>query len=287
MTMENPGYYSRQIGPYTVTALNDGIFQVPPAAILLGISPEEADALSAARFRGPGLTLHVNGYLVRGEGRTILIDTATGGNMAPTARYFMPNLAATGVKPEQVDTVLLTHFHGDHIGGLATSGGESIFPRAELVYAPEEAAYWFDPAAEQAAPEAKRGAFAAARAAVAPYRTRTREVEGEALPGITRVPLPGHTPGHSGYRIGEGADALLIWGDIMHIPDIQAPRPTVGVGYDVDPAQATATRQSILAQAAAERLLIAGMHMHFPGFCHIATDGKGYAIIPDAWQPET
>ena len=283
---ENPGHYSRRVGEFTVTALNDGFFEAPPGAILLGISTEDAEALLAARYRGPALLLHVNAYLVQGGGRTVLIDTGTGGQMGPTAGRLMQNLAAAGVQPDDVDAVLLTHFHGDHSGGLATADGQAVFPRAELLYPPADAAYWFDDAAQAAAPEAKRGAFTAARAAAAPYRERMRAVDGEAFPGVTRLPLPGHTPGHSGWQIGNGPDALLIWADIMHVPEVQGPRPTVGVGFDVDPAQAVETRQAILARAAGERLLIAGMHMHFPGFCHISKDGDGYAVIPEAWHPE-
>jgi glyoxylase-like metal-dependent hydrolase (beta-lactamase superfamily II) len=280
----NPGFYRRQVGAFTVTALHDGGLSAPPGAILLGITPEAAEALVAARFRGPGMQLYINTYLVQGEGRTLLIDTGAGTNMGPGAGKMMANLAAAGVAPGDIDAVLLTHFHGDHSGGLATAEGTAVFPNAELLYPPADAAYWFDPAAEAAAPEAKRGAFAAAKAAAAPYHDRMRGIEAEAFPGITRVPLPGHTPGHSGWMIGEGPDALLIWGDIMHVPDIQAPHPEVGVGFDVDPALAIETRNAILARAADERLLIAGMHLHFPGFCHVARDGDAYSIIPEAWQ---
>jgi glyoxylase-like metal-dependent hydrolase (beta-lactamase superfamily II) len=278
----NPGHYTRKTGPYTVTALHDGTLAAPPGAVLLGITPEEAEALLAARFRGPGLLLHINAYLIQGEGRTILIDTGAGPNMGPTAGRMMPNLAAAGVLPSDVDTILLTHFHGDHSGGLVAADGMAIFPRAELLYAPEEAAFWFDDANAAAAPEAKRGAFAAAKAAAAPYRERMRAIGEDAAPGITRGPLPGHTPGHSGYQVG---GELLIWGDIMHVPDIQAPRPTVGVGFDVDPALAIKTREDILAKAASERLLVAGMHMHFPGFTHVTKAAEGYALVPEAWSP--
>lgn len=275
----NPGHYTRTIGPYTVTALHDGTLQAP-ATILLGITPEAAETLLATRFRGPGLVLHVNAYLLQGEGRTILVDTGAGPNMGPTAGRMLANLRAAGVHPDAIDTILLTHFHTDHSGGLTTPEGNAVFPNAELLCAPEETAYWFDEANAAAAPEAKRGSFAAAKTAAAPYRLRT--IGADAAPHITRIPLPGHTPGHSGYLI---ASELLIWGDVMHVPDIQAQRPTVGVGFDVDPAQAIQTRETILAKAAAERLLVAGMHMHFPGFTHITKAPEGFSLTPEAWTP--
>ena len=276
--MTGPGHDSRPIGDRVVTALSDGRFETTPGNVLLGIGAEEAGALIAQAGRGPDLRIQINAYLVQGGGRTILIDTGTGGRMGPTAGQLLDNLAAAGVAPDQVDTILITHFHGDHTGGLLTADDQAAFPRAELLVPAEEAAYWLDAAEEAAAPDAKRPAFAAARAASAPYRSRMRIIGNEASPGIVRVPLPGHTPGHSGYLI---ADTLLIWGDIMHAPDVQAPRPDVGVGYDVDPVLAARTRHDILARAAAERLLVAGMHLHFPGFSRIARSGQGYTITPE------
>ena len=285
MIDQAPGFYRRKTGDQIVTALNDG-YMDGPLALMPNIAPDEASALLVARFRGPTPRLSVHAYLVQGAGRTVLIDTGAGTNMGPTCGRLMSNLAAAGVSPGEIDLVLLTHFHPDHSGGLATPAGEAVFPNAELAFAADDAAYWMNEATEATMPEEKRGAFQGARAAAAPYHGRSRAIHGtDAAPGITRVPLPGHTPGHSGYRIGQGPDALLIWGDIMHVPDVQSARPEVVVGFDIEPAQAVATRRAILELAATERLAVAGMHLHFPGFSHVARAGTGYELVPEQWIP--
>ena len=106
----------------------------------------------------------------------------------------------------------------------------------------------------------------------------------EVFPGVTSVPLHGHTPGHSGYMISSGNESLLIWGDIVHVPDIQIPRPEVTIEFDTDPHAAAATRKRLLDQVTTDRQLVAGMHMHFPGFAHVTRDDDGYRMVPEPWD---
>ncbi len=128
--------------------------------------------------------------------------------------------------------------------------------------------------------------FECAREQIAPYRDRLRPFSTgrEVFPGVTAVPLNGHTPGHSGYRISSGGEQLLIWGDIIHVPEIQVPRPEVTIEFDTDPHAAAAIRRRTFEMAASDRLLVAGMHIHFPGFGHVARHGEGgYALLPEPW----
>ena len=126
--------------------------------------------------------------------------------------------------------------------------------------------------------------FQAARDQAAPYRDRLRlHRGGEAFPGVTAMPFAGHTPGHSGYMVASGSDSLLIWGDIVHVPEIQVPRPEVTIAFDVDPAQAAATRRRTFDMVATDRLLFAGRHVHFPGFARLARHGDGYALVHEPW----
>jgi glyoxylase-like metal-dependent hydrolase (beta-lactamase superfamily II) len=188
----------------------------------------------------------------------------------------MDNLAAAGVAPAEVDAVLMTHLHIDHVGGLLSADGAPAFPNADLLIAAPEAAFWFDPANAAAAPEAAKPAFDLAVRMTAPYGDRLHRFgAGEPVPGIEAVPLYGHTPGHTGYALGSGDHKLLIWGDVFHFPDIESRQPGVGIPFDSDPAMAIATRQRILETAARERFLVAGMHMHFPAFARIAAAGDG------------
>lgn len=282
--MSNPGFYRRRAGAYVVTAISDGTMN-QSTGTLRGIDEAKAIALRVARFGARPPWGFINTYLLQGEGRTILIDTGAADGMGPTLGRLLPNLAAAGVQPGDIDLVLLTHFHPDHSAGLATKDGAAVFPNAGLSAAEAECAFWLD--TDPGAVEALRPYRAAARAAVAPYAARlARSGSAAVVPGVTPVPLPGHTPGHTGYRIGEGTDAVLIWGDIMHQPDVQAPYPDVTVVYDIDPAQAVATRRSVLEMAVAERLTVAGMHLHFPGFSHIERAGDGYVVVTEPWSGE-
>jgi glyoxylase-like metal-dependent hydrolase (beta-lactamase superfamily II) len=121
---------------------------------------------------------------------------------------------------------------------------------------------------------------------VAPYGERFSTFEGgEITAGITVVPLPGHTPGHSGFRIHDGGHSLLIWGDVSHVPDLQSRRPDVGMVFDADPVEARATRRAAFVAAADSGELIGGMHLLFPGFIHVARDGDVFRFVPLMWSP--
>ena len=279
-----PGFYRHRIGSVVVTALNDGGGDLPFAA-LLGIIPEDAQTLLAQSFRPPVGRTTVNTFLVQAAGRTVLIDTGAGASFGPTAGKLPANLAAAGVAPGDIDLVLLTHLHGDHTGGLVHNG-TAVFPNAAVGVAEAEFAYWLDDANAAKVPEARRGGFATAKAALAPYMGRLHTLtSAPAAPGITPVPLPGHTPGHTGFRIKDGDAALLIWGDVIHLQDIQGPRPEIGLAFDIDMQKATETRQHTLDMAASERLLVAGMHLSFPAFHHVARAGSGYRLEPVMWAP--
>lgn len=279
-----PGFYRLRVGDVVVTAINDGVLDLP-AAVMLGIDADGSAKLLRQAFRAPEPRSSVNTFLLQGAGSTILIDTGAADSMGPTLGRLQANLAAAGLRPDDVDTVLITHLHPDHFGGLTSPDGVVAFPNAELVVAKLEADFWLDTAVAAAAPDDMKPRFAAAQAAVAPYRSRMRLFAGtDVTPGVQAHPLPGHTPGHTGYLVGSGHAQLLIWGDVFHVPDVQARRPEVGVVFDVDPAAAVASRRRVLDMAAQERLLVAGMHMHFPAFSHIAKLRDGYAVVPVAWS---
>ena len=283
MTDQGPGFYRRSVGDLTVTVLNDGFIDLPFGA-MPAITPEDAAALLAHAFRPPVGRTTVSAFLVQGGGRTVLIDTGAGTLFGPTMGRLPANLAAAGVAPADIGTVLLTHMHGDHLGGL-THGGTAVFPNATVMAAEAERAFWLD-ADPASVPEGMRNTVVTAQASLAPYKDRLSTFGTTSIaPGITPVPLPGHTPGHTGFRIGDGTDAVLIWADVIHLQDIQAPRPEIGLVFDTDPAGAIATRQRVLDMAASERMLVAGMHLHFPTFHHVARAGQGYALLPEMWSP--
>jgi glyoxylase-like metal-dependent hydrolase (beta-lactamase superfamily II) len=279
-----PGVYHRRVGDILVTALHDG-YQDVSMATVLGLPPEEAVEMLRAAFRPVPRRTAVNAFLIRHGGRTALVDTGCG-PAKPTVGLVASNLAAAGVAPETVDTILMTHLHPDHWGGLS-DGARTIFPNADLLLHADEFAYWHDDAerSRMADPERQDFFFGGARRALAPYAGRIRALkEGEVFPGVTAVPLPGHTPGHTGFALASGGRSLLIWGDIIHVQELQVPRPDVVMAVDVAPGRAAETRRRVFDRVAADRQAVAGMHLHFPGFAHVARDGAGYRLVPDAWS---
>ena len=282
-TTQAPGFYRQRFGDVVVTAINDGVIDLPLGA-MRGIEPEAASDLLRDAFRAPSPRSSVNAFLVQGSGKTILIDTGAGDGMGPTMGRLQASLSAAGVAPDDVDVVLITHLHPDHAGGLASPAGAAMFPRAELVVSQLEADFWLSEAKAAAAPDDAKPYFARAMAAVAPYRERLRLFTGtDVAAGIQAHPLPGHTFGHTGYLVGSGDSQLLIWGDVFHVPDVQARRPEVGMVFDVDPDGAIQTRRRVLDMVAHDRLMVAGMHMHFPAFSHVVKTAGAYAVLPVAW----
>lgn len=275
--MNHPLFASRQVGDFLVTALSDG--NMPARLDLLsGIEPADAGAIQhRAGVAEPG-NIHINCYLIRGRGRTILVDSGTGGrnNVGGLLRE---NLGMAGSDPDDVDTVLLTHGHPDHIGGLLDAEGRPVYRYAELHLHPLEAEYWLDDEKLNMANERGKHNFALVRRTLEAYAQNLRFIDRtEIAEGISAVWLPGHTPGHTGFCIDSGDQSLLIWGDIVHFPHIQSAHPAVSIAFDCDPTQAEATRKKILEQAAREKLLIAGMHLDSRGFANVLKTEGGYRL---------
>ncbi|MDR2452570.1 MAG: MBL fold metallo-hydrolase [Candidatus Accumulibacter sp.] len=223
-------------------------------------------------------------YLVRTpDGKTILVDTGFGKKLAQS-------LQAQGLKPENVDVVLLTHMHGDHIGGMLTEGRPS-FPQARVYLAERERAYWTDPT--MMARAQRQDGFLNAQKVLAAYGQRVEtfapgELDAQGaplLPGIRAVAAYGHTPGHTMYLLGEGEERLLLWGDLTHAMAMQMPAPEVAMVYDVDPQQAVATRLKVLRYVVEHKLPVAGMHIPATGMGRVEEDPKGgYTFTPlDFW----
>ena len=281
--LQAPALNRRRVGDYVVTYLSDG-FLDGSFAYLSGIGEADAKAMLEEAHRPPLAHFAIASYVIQGNGRTILVDAGTGG-FAGWGGRFPVALAAAGVDAEQVDTILLTHAHVDHVGGL-TLHGAPLFPKAEVVVSEAEVKFWRDDAIMGAAPAEAQPFFEAARTAFKAYEGNLTQVSGgEVAPGITLVPLPGHTPGHSGYRIASGADQVLIWADITHMPDIQIRKPEVTVGFDIDQDQARATRMKVLDEVASERLTVAGCHFNMPGFITVERRGSGFAKVDLPWTP--
>lgn len=275
--MSHIKFPSQQIGEFSITAISDGYISAS-LDLLSKIDSTEASRLQKdAGVKDPS-SIHINCYLVRGRGHTILIDTGAGG-IKQWGGNLKANLALAGVQPSDIDTILLTHAHPDHVGGLVDSSGEATFPDAELVVHQHEVSFWKDDGNLSRASERARGNFLFARKVFDKYREKMRTfTDNEILPGVNAISLPGHTAGHSGYRIESEDRGLLIWGDIVHFPQIQIVRPDVSIAFDQDPLLSADTRSKLLDVVSSENLLIAGMHLGELGFAHIERLEKSYKL---------
>lgn len=281
---QTPGIYKRRIGEALVTAVNDGYLDIP-FDILRGATRDEMQGAmrDAFRFGPPRLT--VNAFVVETGGRTILVDAGGGTNTVFSMGLLQENLGAIGFTPTDFDTVLLTHIHPDHSNGLLGPSGEGLFTRAEVVVNAADIAFWSDPGLRDGRSAAAMPYLDSAAALLNAYREQLCPGRAdEVAPGVTLLPLPGHTPGHSGYRIESAGESLVIWGDTVHVPEIQVPYPQVTSEFDIDENQAAESRRRIFDLVATERLLVAGMHLHIPAFAHLVRDGSAYRLVPESWS---
>ncbi|GAA5050916.1 MBL fold metallo-hydrolase [Nocardia callitridis] len=277
------------VGRQIFTSVSDGYYQTD-LTVFPSFDHSEAGGLQRAAYRTTEPRISHNMYVVRGPDHApVLIDAGMGDGWGSTMGHLPWALSSIGVGAEEVGTVLLTHLHLDHCAGLIDRDGAARFPNAEVVVHAAEVDYWLDGAAEVPSDDDPPWAPAVTRrgaaAALAPYRNRLRtfDHEQDIAPGITAVPLTGHTPGHSGYRVGAGVDAILVVGDIVHVPAVQGPRPDASVVFDVDPDAAVHARRRLFAAADRAGFRIAGAHTEFPGVTLVRRVGEGYRLVPDLW----
>lgn len=280
-----PGFYRRKLGTFEITALLDGDLPLPPQ--LFSGDKAEMEKVAARSHMPTPVRAHVNAFIVNTGKHIYLVDTGTGALMGPSLGRANSNLVLAGIDPEQVDAILLTHIHPDHFGGMI-SQGKPVFSTAEVYVAEADAKFWLSMESAAKAPADFKPFFDMARAAMEPYANRVKPLpaKGEIANGITPIPLPGHTFGHSGYLITSGNEQLLIWGDIVHSAALQFPRPDWTISFDLEQAQAAATRKRAFDMAATDRLLVAGMHLPYPGLGYVEQAGTEYRFHPDFWTTQ-
>ena len=286
-----PGFFRMMLGQVEVTALCDGLVELDAKLFRNATEAEIRDLLAQRFIAGPKIPTPVNAYVVNTGSKLVLLDTGGGSALGPAFGHLAGNMKAAGYEPAQVDDVLLTHLHGDHVGGLLDAAGKPAFPNATIHVSKAESDYWLLTVDPEKVPAEYRphieGAAKLARRVAAPYialgRWKTFQ-DGEfpvAGVSIKAEVLAGHTPGHTVYEISSGGQTLLVVGDLIHSAAVQFPRPEVAVSFDSDPKQAVAVRQGLFRRAAENKSFVAGMHLPFPGIGRLRADGKGgYVWVP-------
>jgi glyoxylase-like metal-dependent hydrolase (beta-lactamase superfamily II) len=275
-----PGWYRLQLGDFEITALNDGTLDLPVDKLLQQPAPNTLRALQHA-YLGVPLETSVNAFLINTGSKIVLVDAGAASLFGPTLGRVLANLKASGYAPEQVDEVVITHMHGDHIGGTAVDGKAS-FPNATLRLDKREADFYLSP--ERVAQSDGAKAIAANVKAYADAG-RFKPFEGSAagveiVPGVKAYPAYGHTPGHSNYVAESQGQKMMFWGDLMHVAAVQFKQPGVTIQFDADPKAAAPEREKAYAAAAQGGYYVAVAHVSFPGIGRLRADGKGYDWLP-------
>jgi glyoxylase-like metal-dependent hydrolase (beta-lactamase superfamily II) len=276
------GYRRMKLGAFEITALSDGEV-VLPLTELVGAEHREVTTAALRRDHAQMRPTSVNAFLVNMPNRLVLIDAGDPPGLRPGLGRLQTSLRASGHSADQVNAVLLTHLHRDHVGGLSR-GGKAVYPNAEVWIERREAAYWLDDAMADA-PEPARTFASVARAALQPYRDASRlrlfdATGAELMPGIRTYRAAGHTPGHTAFLVESAGETLLLWGDLIHIPQIQFERPEVGLAFDVDLVAAAQQRRAILNETATKRWWVGASHIAFPGIGQVRREGIGFTWVP-------
>jgi glyoxylase-like metal-dependent hydrolase (beta-lactamase superfamily II) len=287
--MQGAGVYRYKVGDIEVTAVNDGVWQMPlKEGFVTNAKLDDVQAAMKEAFLPPEtLPIPFTVLVVNTGAKLVLIDTGTGALLAPTAGTLTANLAAAGIDPKSIDTILISHFHPDHINGIRPKDGVATFPNAEIKVPEAEMAFWMDDGNMAKAPEGMKPAFENVRRVFAPIAKNAKTFKGgeDLETGITAIAASGHTPGHSVFAIHSGNAKLLALSDTTNHPALFVRNPDWSAIFDMDADQARATRRKLLDMAASERMQVAGYHFPFPATGYIAKDGAKFQLVPMAWTP--
>lgn len=279
----SPAFYRFKIGTTEVTAVGDGFAMRPIAGFIRNAELADVQkALTEAFLPTDAFPISFTTMVINTGSKLILVDTGTGEYGAPTAGTWMANFRAAGFDPKDVDIIVHSHFHGDHIGGNRNKAGALVFPNAETKVPAPEWAYWMSDTNAAAAPEGMKPAFANAQRVFAPIAKDVTRYEWgqEVAPGLTAVAAPGHTPGHTAFVLTSGGKSLTIMSDTTNHPALFVRNPEWTAVFDMDGAQAIATRKRMLDLAVTERTQVAFYHAPFPATGHVVRDGNGYRMVP-------
>lgn len=288
--VQNASVYRFKIGDFQAMSVSDGNLLVPTNFFLPKADPEDVKAALYDDFLPENPLFYLNVlYVDTGEHR-VLIDSGAGGLFGPTAGFAAQHLREAGIEPESIDAILISHAHGDHIGGLVSAEGAFIYPNAKYYISQSEWDFWTAP--EVSLPnslldeETKKGFIQGAQQILAALSERTIQFEigNEVIAGIRSVDASGHTPGQAAYLVGTGEQQLMVTGDVFFSDPLNLEHPDWEVAFDSDSAKGVATRKRILAEATASRMRLLVPHMPFPGIGYVRAEDEQYGWVAIPWS---
>ncbi len=283
---QNAGWYRYKVGDIEITVVTDGynMFKFPDGFVV-GKSRDEVNKGLAAAFLQPGpdmVGVPYSPIVINTGSRLAVIDTGIGAGMLEKSKgrvgQFQTNLKASGIDPAQVDVVIISHFHGDHINGLLGADGKPAFPKAEVMVPAPEWKYFMDDAEMgKQTTDRMKGVFAGARRVFDALGRKVTQYEAgkDVLPGVQAVAAYGHTPGQMAFMVTSGNGKVFVQSDVTNIP-LFVRNPDWAIMFDQDAKMAEATRRKVYDMVSADRIPVQGFHYPFPALAYIEKAGNAY-----------
>jgi len=277
-----------KLGAFEVTTVYDGYANVPKVHPIFGQNqtPQAvADHMQANYLPGDKMQIGFTPVVVNTGTELVLFDSGNGSNRGDTRGHLAHSLEAAGFTRDQIDVVVITHYHPDHIGGLIGDGGVT-FPNARYVTGAVENNFWTSKAVTESADETMAGRSKLVQSKVVPLAEKTTYIEGGAdvVTGITAIEIFGHTPGHMAYNIESDGKRLLLWADACNHYVASLQKPEWHVIFDMDKDAAIASRKMVLDMAAADKVAVTGYHMPFPAVGYVEQTGDAHRWVPMSYQ---
>ena len=289
------GVYRYKVGTHEITVVTDGMNRVPlPDTLVTNVKKDDVKAMLAAAHLDPETFDNPYSPVVINTGsKLVLIDT--GNSEAAYNRsngvigQLLTNLAAAGIDAKAIDTVVISHYHGDHVNGLLRADNSLAFPNAEILVPAEEHKFWMDDGQMSRATKGRmEDLFKNNRRVFSGdvlKRLRTYEWDKEVAPGITAVATRGHSWAHTSFVVASGSSKVFVQSDVTHVPFLFARNPHWHAAVDQDGPKAEETRRRVYDMLVADKMSVQGFHYPFPGLAHVEKDGNGYRVIPAIWSP--